>query len=120
MFFITIIIIFFFHIFFLCFFSFISFIYFFIPYHRIVEGYDGIMLIICVSVSLSVFRQSVRLSIFSFMDDSLSKFQWIFTKLGMPIDIVKVWFGVVDGQISSIFDSCLSETCPYFHFWMIT
>ena len=32
-----------------------------------------------------------------------SKCQWIFTKLGMCIDIVEIWFGLVDGQILSIF-----------------
>ena len=38
-------------------------------------------------------------SIFSFPDDNLGKHQWIFTKLGMCIDIVEVWFGVANGQI---------------------
>ena len=28
----------------------------------------------------------------------------IFTKLGMCIDIVEIWFGITNGQISSIFD----------------
>ena len=28
--------------------------------------------------------------IFSFPDDNLSKYQWIFTKLGMWIDIVEI------------------------------
>ena len=27
-----------------------------------------------------------------------------FTKLGMCIDIVDIWFGIVNGQILSIFD----------------
>ena len=31
---------------------------------------------------------------FSFPDDNLSKHQWIFTKLGMCIDIVEIWFGI--------------------------
>ena len=38
----------------------------------------------------------------------------------MCIDIVEIWFGVVNGQILSIFDSYLSATDPYFHFPMIT
>ena len=42
--------------------------------------------------------------IFSFPDDNLSKRQWIFTKLGMCIDIMEIWFGSANGQISSIFD----------------
>ena len=68
-------------------------------------------------VSLSV-CPSVR---FSFPDDNLSKHQWIFTKLGICIDIVKIWFGIANGQISSIFDGVI---CPrhthIFHFQMIT
>ena len=32
--------------------------------------------------------------IFSFPDDNLSKHQWIFTKLGMCIDIMEIWFGI--------------------------
>ena len=46
----------------------------------------------------SVVRPSVR---FSFPDDNLSKHQWIFSKLGMCIDIVNIWFGIANGQISS-------------------
>ena len=42
--------------------------------------------------------------IFLFPDDSLSKYQQIFTKLGMRIDIVEIWFGIAYGQISSDFD----------------
>ena len=38
--------------------------------------------------------------IFLFPDDNLSKHQWIFTKLGMCIDIVEVWFGIGNGQSS--------------------
>ena len=55
--------------------------------------------------------------IFSFPDDNLSKHQWIFTKLGMCIDIVEIWFGIANAQISSIY---LPETRPYFRFWTIT
>ena len=43
-----------------------------------------------------------------------------FTKLDVCINIMETWFGIADGQISSIFDSYLPVTCPYFHFWMIT
>ena len=49
----------------------------------------------------------IHLSIVSFMDDNLSKCQWIFTKLGMCIDIVEIWFGIANGQISSVSDSYL-------------
>ena len=58
--------------------------------------------------------------IFSFPDDNLSKHQGIFTKLDMGIDIVEIWFGIANGQISSIFDGYLPETRPYFRFRMIT
>ena len=37
--------------------------------------------------------------ILSFLDENLSKRQWIFTKLGMCIDIVKILFGIANGQI---------------------
>ena len=42
--------------------------------------------------------------IFWFLDDTLSKHQWSFTKLGMCIDIVKIWFG-----IANKFRQCLTE-----------
>ena len=54
---------------------------------------------------LSMFPSVIRVSFrISFLDDILSKFQWIFTKLGMCIDIAEIWFGIVHGQILSIFD----------------
>ena len=37
-------------------------------------------------------------------DDNLSKHQWIFTKLGMCIDIVEIWFGIANWQIFSNFE----------------
>ena len=64
---------------------------------------------------MSKFRQSLtELSardtpIFSFPDNNLSKHQWIFTKLGMCIDIVEIWFGIANGKISSNFDGVI---CP--------
>ena len=48
-------------------------------------------------------------SIFSFQDDYFTKYQWIFTKLGVCIDIVDVCFGIANGRISSIFDRVI---CP--------
>ena len=59
---------------------------------------------VCACVHPSICRTSVCLSIFFFSDDNLSKYQWIFTKLSVYIDIVEIWFGIVTGQISSIFD----------------
>ena len=62
------------------------------PRHTILAGYYGFTLDIRPSVS----HLSVR---FSFLDDNLSKHQQIFTKLGMCIDIVEIWFGIANGQI---------------------
>ena len=42
--------------------------------------------------------------IFSFPDDNFSKYQQIFTKLGMCIDIVEICFEIANGQILSILD----------------
>ena len=39
-------------------------------------------------------------SIFLFPDDKLSKCQWIFSNLGMCIDIADIWFGIANGKIS--------------------
>ena len=59
--------------------------------------------------SLCVCPSGVPSSIFLFPDDGLSECQWVFTKLGMCIDIVRIWFGIANGQISSIFDSYLPQ-----------
>ena len=50
-----------------------------------------------------------HMSIFSFPDDNLNKYQWIFTKLCMCIDIVEIWFGITNGQILSKIDRII---CP--------
>ena len=52
----------------------------------------------------SVIGPSIRI-----LFDNLSKHQWIFTKLGMCIDIVEIWFGIANGQILSNFDEVI---CP--------
>ena len=44
------------------------------------------------------------MSIFSFLDNNLSKSQWIFTKYDMCIDIVEIWFWIAHWQILSIFE----------------
>ena len=46
---------------------------------------------------------------FSLPDDNLTKLWWIFTKLGMCIDFVEIWFGIANGQISSNFYGVI---CP--------
>ena len=38
-------------------------------------------------------------SVFSFPDDNLSKYQRIFTKLGMCIDTVEICSGIANGSI---------------------
>ena len=57
---------------------------------------------VCPSVHLSVVC-------ISFPDHNLSKHQWIFTKFGMCIDIVEIWFGIANGQISSNFDRVICQ-----------
>ena len=49
-------------------------------------------------------------SIFLFPDDNFSKYEGIFTKLDMCIDIVDIWFGIATGQILPICDRVL---CPW-------
>ena len=60
------------------------------------------------------------MSIFSFLDNNFSKYQWIFTKLGMCIYIVDICFGIANRQILSVFDSYLPATHLYFSFRAIT
>ena len=45
-----------------------------------------------------------NISIFSFPDDNFSKYQLIFTKFDMCVDIVEIWFEIANGQILSVFD----------------
>ena len=44
------------------------------------------------------FTLVIRVFIFSFPDDNLSKYQWIFSKLGMCIDIREIWFEIDNRQ----------------------
>ena len=64
----------------------------------------------CLSVCLSIVHPSVR---FSLPDDNLSKHQWIFTQSGVFTDIMEIWYGIANGQISSNFDGII---CPIFFF----
>ena len=70
-----------------------------------------------LSIRLSVHRLSIRLSVsFSFLDDNLSKHQWIFTTLGMCIAVFAKTAGLSDK--SGKFSFCpaknfnLSDKCP--------
>ena len=69
----------------------------------IVAGYYGFTLDIRASVY------------FSFTDDNLSKHQWIFTKLGMCIDILEIWLSALDTSIFLFPDDNLSK-----HQWIFT
>ena len=71
------------------------------PIFPIVAGYYGFV------------RPYVCLpSVFSFPDVNWSKCRLISTKFVMCIDIIEIWFEMANGQISSIFDSCLPATRP--------
>ena len=39
---------------------------------------------------------------YSFLYDNLSKHKWIFTKLGMCIDYMEIWFGLLMGKFRQI------------------
>ena len=52
----------------------------------------------------------------SFPDDNLNKYQWIFTKHGVCIDIIEIWFLIANGQISSILDRVIC--LPHIHMFM--
>ena len=54
--------------------------------------------------------------IFSFPDYNLSKYQGIFTKLGMCIDIVEIWFGIANGQIRQFLTELSARDTPIFSF----
>ena len=62
-------------------------------------------------------RPTVRIFV---SGDNLSICQWIFTKLGMSIDIVEIWFGIANGQNKSFLWSYLPATRQYFRFRTIT
>ena len=84
-----------------------------LPLHYSVAGYNGFILDACVFINLSY----VLPSIFCFR---MSKHHWIFTKLGMHIDIVEIWFGIAWAHFVNFWQSYLPTTHPYFCFRMIT
>ena len=55
--------------------------------------------------------------VFSFMDNNFSKCQWIFTKLGMCINIVKICIGIANGWSLSIFDRVI---CPQYIYILLS
>ena len=58
------------------------------------------------------------MSIFSFLDYNYTKYEWIFTKLGMCIDIVDICFGIANGRILSIF-SLPAYGIPFVCCWSV-
>ena len=79
----------------------------------------GLMVSSWTSVCPSV-RSSARLSYvrpyFVFWTIT-SKYQWIFTKLGMSVDIVEIWFGIANGQSSilTVISGVLSLSFLFLH-----
>ena len=54
--------------------------------------------------------------IFPFPDDNLSKCQWIFTKLGMCIDIVEIGLGLLMGKFRQFLTELSARDTPIFSF----
>ena len=72
-----------------------------IPHHTIVVDSYGFTLVI--HMCLSTCRMYSRPSIFLFPDNILSKYQSIFTKLSMCIDIVEIRLGLLIGKFGKKF-----------------
>ena len=64
-------------------------------------------------VHLSICCTSVRIFVYRY---NFSKCQWIFSKLGVCIDIVEIWWT----NFVNFWQSCLPPTPLIFRFWMIT
>ena len=65
-----------------------------IPRNKIVAGYYGFTLVVHVSI---------RPSVFSFPDDNLSNFQWLFIKLGLGMNIMEIWIGLLMNNVGQLF-----------------
>ena len=81
-----------------------------------------------LSVCPSVCRTPVP-TYFHFRGDNLSKFQWIFTKLGVCIDIMEIWFGILMGKFRQFLTELSARdryvfSCPIDNFskyqWIFT
>ena len=55
------------------------------------------------------------MSVFSFLDDKFSKYQWIFKKLGVCIDIVEIWFKLM-GKFCQFFTGLSAHVTSIFSF----
>ena len=69
-----------------------------------------------LSMCPSVCHMSLLPSVFSFPDNSMSKYKWIFTKLGRCIDIMEIWFVIVNGQILSVLKELSAHHMSIFSF----
>ena len=56
------------------------------------------------------------MSVFSFMDDNLNKYQWIFTKLGMCLDIVEIDLALLMGKCRQFLAELSSRNRSVFSF----
>ena len=67
---------------------------------------------------LAICLYIIHLSVFLFADDNLNNYQWNFTKRGMCIDIVEIWFRIANEQILSMFElsACYTIVMRYYHF----
>ena len=66
---------------------------------------------------LSVCLSYIHPSVFLFLDDNMSKCQWIFTKLGIYIDIGEIWFGIANGQILLFLTELCARNLSIFSFY---
>ena len=65
--------------------------------------WSGLGLLMCEFRQLLMELAAHDMFIFSFLKANLRKCQWIFTKLGICIDIMEICFRIANGQSSSIF-----------------
>ena len=93
------------------------FLSFLILCHTIVVGYHSFTLDTCVSVHPSVVPIWVY-QYFHFRTITWANISGFSPNLVCAL-ILWRWFGIADGQISSVFYSYLPDTHPYFHFQMI-
>ena len=90
-----------------------SFFRFYTPPHVVAVYYDitlAVRVSECLFIRLLYARHYFRFRMIT------SKYQWIFTKLGICIDIVEIWFGIANGQISSILTELSARDTSGFSF----
>ena len=75
---------------------------------------SGLALLMCKFRQFLTELSDRDMPLFSFPDDNLRKYQWIFAKLGMCINIVEIWFWIANRQILSIFDGASGRDMPIF------